>query len=91
MGNTLTDAENAALVMWTASDRSHRPFMAAVRHAIGLTEGRLERSEDHRLAFLREELAAVRDLAYRGTSGDGAADALEAIHQRACRALNEEN
>jgi hypothetical protein len=39
---------------------------------------------------LAEELAAVRDLAYR--AGDaGAADALEAIHQRACRALNEEN
>lgn len=40
---------------------------------------------------LREELAAVRDLAYRGTSGDGDRDALEAIHARACRALNEEN
>ncbi len=40
---------------------------------------------------LAAELAAVRDLAYRGTSGDGGRDALESIHTRACRALNEEN
>jgi hypothetical protein len=38
-----------------------------------------------------EELAAIRDLAYRGTSGDGSRDALEAIHTRACRALNREH
>ncbi len=35
------------------------------------------------------ELAAIRDLAYRGTGSP--ADALTAIHARACRALNEED
>jgi hypothetical protein len=89
VGNSLTDAENAALVLWTRSDHSHGNFMEAVREAVARTERRFEQSEDHRIACLRDELAAIRDLAYRG-SGDGAADALKAIHQRACRALNEE-
>jgi hypothetical protein len=43
----------------------------------------------NRIEHLEAELAAVRDIAYR--AGDaGAVDALQAIHQRACRALNEE-
>jgi hypothetical protein len=41
------------------------------------------------LEHYRQTVTELRDLAYRG-SGDGAADALETIHQRACRALNEE-
>ncbi|MFF0378674.1 hypothetical protein [Actinoplanes missouriensis] len=35
------------------------------------------------------ELAAIRDLAFRGAGSP--ADALNTIHQRASRALNEEN
>ena len=40
------------------------------------------------VAGTREELAAIRDLAYRGTGSP--ADALNAIHARACRALDKE-
>ena len=42
-----------------------------------------------RIEHLETELAAIRDLAYRGVGNP--ADALEAIHKRACRALDEEN
>lgn len=38
-------------------------------------------------AWLRAELAAVRDLAYRAGPGAAAADALQAIHIRTVRAL----
>lgn len=88
--NDLTNAENAALVMWTRSDHTHDAFLAAVRQAVGITEGRYEQAEDHRILFLREELAAVRDLAYRGANEHGARDAVEAIFERAGRALNAE-
>lgn len=86
----LTAAENAALVLWTGSDHSHAAFMAAVRQAIGYTERRYEESEDYRAALLGQAMAEIRDLAYRA-SGDGAADALNTIHQRACRALTKED
>lgn len=43
-----------------------------------------------RIGHLEAELAAIRDIAYRAGSA-GAVDALEAIHQRACRALDKEN
>jgi hypothetical protein len=36
---------------------------------------------------LHYELAAIRDLAFRGVGSP--ADALQGIHERACRALNE--
>lgn len=42
------------------------------------------------LEHYRQTVTELRDIAYRG-GGDGAADALEAIHSRACRALTEEN
>lgn len=88
MGNDLTSAENAALVIWSSRWASRDTLLAAVREAVAITERRCKQSEDHRIAFLREELAAVRDIAYRG-AGDPAS-ALDAIHARACRALNEE-
>ena len=51
--------------------------------------GYLHDSIRHLVNEMRDELAAIRDLAYRGTGSP--ADALTAIHARACRALNEEN
>jgi hypothetical protein len=88
MGNNLTDAENAALVLWTNSDHTHDAFMAAVRQAIGNTERRHNRADDVHIAFLRAELAAIRDLAYCGSGSP--ADAVEAIRTRANRALDAE-
>jgi hypothetical protein len=41
------------------------------------------------LESYRQTLGEIRDLAYRGVGSP--ADALGAIHRRACRALNEEN
>lgn len=39
------------------------------------------------VGFLTDTLAAVRDIAYRAGAGTAARDALEAIHQRASRAI----
>jgi hypothetical protein len=42
------------------------------------------------IRFLREELTAIRDLAYRGANEHGARDAVEVIFDRASKALNAE-
>ena len=81
----LTTAENAALVIWTANGSSRETLLAAVREAVRITERRYEMAEDAHAAILEGELAAIRDLAYRGVGSPK--DALEAIHQRAVRAL----
>lgn len=88
---TLSDAELEALALSSIADSTDvlRAIRGAIREAVAAAERRFEQSEDHRIAFLAEELAAVRDLAYRGV-GDPAS-ALDAIHARACRALNEGN
>ncbi len=49
-------------------------------------ERRRDVSDEARIQSLRDELGAIRDLAYRGTGSP--ADALEAIRTRASRALN---
>jgi hypothetical protein len=85
----LSDAENAALVLWTRSNHGHDAFRAAVRQAVEITERRYESSEDYRAALLGQTLAEIRDIAYRA-SGAGAIDALTEIHRRASRALNRE-
>lgn len=88
---TLTDAERAGMDVWNnGGSADSTQALCAVRAALRFAECRREQSEDAQIAILREALAAVRDIAYRA-SGDGARDALEAIHARACRALNEEN
>ncbi|MGX6604819.1 hypothetical protein ACWKSP_22225 [Micromonosporaceae bacterium Da 78-11] len=40
-----------------------------------------------RISDLYDELSTIRDIAYRAGSGDAAADALSAIHERASRAV----
>jgi hypothetical protein len=85
----LTDAENAALVVWTQQGSSRDTLLAAVRIAVEITERRYENSEDHRAALLGQTLAEIRDLAYRAGAA-GAVDALTEIHRRASRALNRE-
>lgn len=75
-------------MIWTQRGSSRDTLLAAVRAAVEVTERRFEQSDDHLIAHLREELAAVRDLAYRSVGNP--ADALDTIHQRASRALTKE-
>lgn len=75
---------------WSRGSADSTQALIAVRAAVREMDRRRDQSDDHQILFLREELAAIRDLAYRVGPGDAAQDALEAIHFRASRALNTE-